>query len=185
MKSPSALRGFVGFLCSWNGMFFAGLAKYKNTNRDACKEARNDIKRIKPLLQKQNVKFKCMSYDKHTPNNKLVYCDPPYKNTIGYSGVSGKTFDHTLFWNTIREWSKNNVVLISEETAPKDFKVIWNTKYSRGRGFKTKKKSSHKGKDVIEKLFIHKDNYKKCNDLIKKSNKINKRTKRTIKRRIY
>jgi DNA adenine methylase len=149
MNSPHHLKGFVGFLCSWNGMYFAGLAKYKNTDRDPRKEAINDIKKIKPLIQKPSVKFYNKSYDKFKPNNALIYCDPPYKNTIGYE--NSKQFDHAHFWDVIREWSKNNVVLVSEERAPKDFRVIWKQEYARGAGFK-----SSKIKVVQEKLFIHK-----------------------------
>jgi DNA adenine methylase len=162
-KSPSALRGFVGFLCSWNGMFFAGLAKYKGTTRDACKEATNDINKIKPLIQKKNVKFKCISYNSHNPKNTLIYCDPPYKGTIGYTGNKGG-FNHDEFWNVMRKWSVNNLVIISEESAPKDFKCIWKKSYSRGRGFKSNKG----GKNVVEKLFTHKKNYDKFYTKIKK-----------------
>jgi len=177
---PSALRGFVGFLCSWNGMFFAGLAKYKNTKRDACREATNDINNIKPLLQIKNVKFQHSSYDKHNPKNSLIYCDPPYKDTIGYKGT--KTgFDHKYFWDTIREWSKNNIVIISEETAPSDFKPIWTKVYSRGRGFKSKKNKDNGGKNVLEKLFIHKSNYDKLRDKIKLIKKKDFRRKSYVK----
>ena len=184
---PSALRGFVGFLCSWNGMFFAGLAIFKGTKRNVTKEATNDIKKIKPLLQKKNVKFNHMSYDKHNPKNTLIYCDPPYKGTIGYTGTSG-SFDHDKFWNTIRKWSKNNMVIVSEETAPKDFKCIWKKKYSRGRGFKTKKNKGIKkvkGKDVTEKIFVHETIFKKIGDKLKNIYNIEankKKTKKTIKK---
>ena len=46
------------------------------------------------------------------------------------------------------------MVIVSEETAPKDFKCNWKKKYSRGRGFKTKKNKGikkGKGKDVTGK----------------------------------
>jgi DNA adenine methylase len=173
-KGPSALRGFVGFLCSWNGMFFAGLAEYKNTNRNPAKEASNDIDKIKPSLRKKNVKFMNCSYDKHKPKKTLIYCDPPYKDTIGYKGT-GTSFNHDKFWNTMRKWSKSNIVIISEETSPKDFKCMWKKKYSRGRGFK----KGNDGKDVEEKLFIHKSNYDKLYDKIKSLKRLNKvKTKR-------
>ena len=58
----------------------------------------------------------------------LIYCDPPYKDTEGYS-TGG--FDHDKFWDTMREWSKDNCVFISEESAPKDFKVVWKRKKRR------------------------------------------------------
>ena len=171
-KGPSAIRGFVGFLCSWNGMFFAGLAKYKNTNRDACREASNDIINIEPLLQKKTVNFKCCSYDELKPKNALIYCDPPYANTISYSGADGD-FDNDRFWKIVRKWSKNNIVIISEEKAPDDFKCIWKKDYSRGRGFKSKTNRDKGGKNVVEKLFIHENNYDKLYNKVNKINKMN------------
>jgi len=77
----------------------------------------------------------------------LIYCDPPYKNTQGYeTGV----FDHSKFWEVMREWSKNNYVFISEENAPKDFIIVWKknkhrTLNSDNRSFK------------IEKLYVYQD----------------------------
>jgi len=57
-------------------------------------------------------------------------------------------FNHNKFWNIIRKWSKNNIVIVSEYTAPKDFKCIW----------KKKKKFNYicdnSIKKYIEKLFI-------------------------------
>ena len=32
------------------------------------------------------------------------------------------------FWETMRKWSKNNIVVISEREAPKDFKKVWCSK---------------------------------------------------------
>ena len=40
----------------------------------------------------------------------LIYCDPPYQHTTGYS-TGG--FDHDKFWDTMRKWSKNNYIFIS------------------------------------------------------------------------
>ena len=56
----------------------------------------------------------------------LIYCDPPYQSTEGYSSTG--EFNHELFWETMRIWSKDNCVFISEESAPKDFKVVWRRK---------------------------------------------------------
>lgn len=147
MKSPSPLKGFIGFLCSWNGMYFAGYAKY-GEHRDVKQEALNDIKKIGEKIKKKNVKIYQKSYNEYNPRNSLIYCDPPYKNTIGYSGT--KEFDHNKFWKKMRKWSKNNIVVISEQTAPKDFVHIWKKKYTRSRGFKSNQK-----KTIEEKLFVH------------------------------
>ena len=47
----------------------------------------------------------------------------------------------------MRKWSKNNVVLISEENAPEDFRAIWEQRVSRS--IKANDKTT-----AIEKLFI-------------------------------
>ena len=67
------------------------------------------------------------SYDTFNPEGFLIYCDPPYKgNKLGISTSYFQSFDHSYFWNVMRKWSKNNLVIISESIAPKDFKKIRN-----------------------------------------------------------
>ena len=75
----------------------------------------------------------------------IIYCDPPYANTKTY--VSAQDFNHEEFWETMRKWSKNNVVLITEENAPEDFRVVWSQQVSRS--IKANDKTT-----AIEKLFI-------------------------------
>lgn len=155
LESPHPLKAFVLIFCSWNGMENAGLATYNGTNRDPRKEALNDIKNIAPLLQKNNVKIYNKSYDSFNPKNALIYCDPPYLGTAGYSTGD---FDHKKFWKKIRQWSDNgNICVISEETAPEDFVVIWEQGYARGAGFQ-----GSETKIAKERLFMYKktlDNY--------------------------
>ena len=50
----------------------------------------------------------------------------------------------------MRKWSKHNYVFISEENAPKDFKIIWKkekwrTVSAKKRAFKTEKMFVYKG----------------------------------------
>lgn len=51
----------------------------------------------------------------------LVYCDPPYENQKQISRIK---FDHTEFWDTMRQWAKSNTVVISEYYAPDDFRCV-------------------------------------------------------------
>lgn len=71
------------------------------------------------------VSFESKSYLDYSPEGMIIYCDPPYANTDtgGYRANKGK-FDSGLFWETMRDWSKNNTVIISEYVAPDDFKCI-------------------------------------------------------------
>ena len=34
-------------------------------------------------------------------------------------------FDNEKFWNKMREWSKHNIVFVSEVSAPDDFVSVW------------------------------------------------------------
>ncbi len=160
-KSPNALKAFIGFGCSFGGRFFGAYApKYANgKNEDYLKEAVNSINRKRPKIQ--GVKFNCISYDKLNPINMIIYCDPPYKfskfpikyrRDVKYYDI----FDNEKFWNIIRKWSKNNIVFISEVTAPDDFLPIWDKKSHRTVA--QSKKTRYKSKSDVyttEKLFIH------------------------------
>lgn len=58
-----------------------------------------------------------------TTSNNVIYCDPPYANTKQFA--NSQNFNYDEFWETMRQWSKNNYVLISELEAPDDFICIW------------------------------------------------------------
>lgn len=129
-KSPNAMKAIAGFGLSFGGKYFAGYSQkwVGNSGRNFFEEFKTSIKKIQPLITKDNVIFLNKSYTEFKPNNMLIYCDPPYKFTQGYSTGD---FNHDKFWETMREWSKNNYVFISEETAPSDFKVVWERKKRR------------------------------------------------------
>ena len=162
MKSPSALKAFVGFGCSFGGKYFCGYAqKYTNGKKENYLQAvTNSMNKLRPHIQK--VKFKCISYDKLRPSNKLIYCDPPYKSNkfpIKYRKAVRKydIFDNSKFWEIMRKWSKNNIVVISEIQAPEDFICIWSKKKYRSisQSSKTRFKNKNTKKFTTEKLFIH------------------------------
>jgi len=162
IESPSALKAFVGFGCSFGGRYFAGYAeKYKNTKKeDYLKEATNSINRKRPKIK--GVKFSCDSYKDLKPKNMLIYCDPPYQETTFPVKYRRDTkyydeFDNKEFWNIVRKWSKNNIVFISETSAPEDFIPVWEKSSHRSvsQSAKTRyKRDSDTYK--TEKLFIHK-----------------------------
>lgn len=80
------------------------------------------VERLEQLQQLEvptDINFSSLSYDKlEIKPNSVVYCDPPYKNTVGYS----MHFDHDKFWQWVR--ANPNPVFVSEYTAPADIKVI-------------------------------------------------------------
>lgn len=114
-----ALAGFVGIGCSYSGKWFGGYAR-NSTGRNYCLNAYNSIMKQKNFLN--GILFKSMDYREAHPKNALIYCDPPYSNTTKYNATG--TFDSKEFWEVMREWSKNNLVFISEYSAPNDFQCV-------------------------------------------------------------
>lgn len=116
----SALRGIVGFGCSHSGKWFGGYAR-GNTSQRYAENARNsNLKKMKTMT---DVVFSQGSYEAvDYPPDSLIYCDPPYASTTGYSTGD---FDHIKFWEWIREMTrKGHNVLVSEYVAPPDFETV-------------------------------------------------------------
>ena len=117
--------GAIGFLASYNGRFFdggySGLVQTKDGNyRNYYEEAKRNI--LEQNLS--NIYFIEADYrEMQDYNGALIYCDPPYKDTKQYG--TSKGFNHSEFWDWVKEISKNNIVIVSEEQAPKGFKCIW------------------------------------------------------------
>lgn len=132
---PAWYVGCVGFLASYNGRFFDGgyapAGQHGASYRDYYREARNNI--LQQADNLYNVSFGRMDYKLLAEAVKLegfvIYCDPPYSGTKQYANSRG--FDHAQFWDTMRQWSKHNIVLISEQTAPPDFVPIWEGSVTR------------------------------------------------------
>jgi len=128
-KYPAYFVGWVGFNCSYSGKWFGGFA-------DDYPESRRNKKGILPNYQmeainnipKQVEKLKGVIlknkpyYELELPPNSIVYCDPPYEGTTKYAN----DFDHNLFWNWVRNISKQgHTVFVSEYNAPADFECVW------------------------------------------------------------
>ena len=144
--------GNIGFIASFNGRWFdGGYAKtgYEKTKtglrlRDYYNEAKNNL--LKQADNLKGIQFECCDYTEYKLTDCLIYCDPPYQGTKQYSNAT--KFDYDLFWDTMRKWSENNIVIISEEHAPDDFTCIWAQEVSRSIKANDKSKS-------VEKLFTH------------------------------
>jgi DNA adenine methylase len=141
----TAERGFVGFACSYNGNLFHGFR-----TGIFLKNSRKTVIDYSEYIQ--DFIFLNKSYEDYSPKDMLIYCDPPYKNN-GLVNDFFHNFNHDKFWDIMRKWSKDNIVIISEYTAPKDFKCIWSkeTNYASGP-------SNTKNSLRTEKLFIYKTN---------------------------
>ena len=146
--------GNIGFIASFNGRWFdGGYAKsgYEKTKnglrfRDYYREAKDNLMNQAPNLK--GIEFRDCDYKRIIdPRGCVLYCDPPYANTKQYKNAAN--FDYDEFWQTMRDWSKNNIVIISEQNAPDDFEVIWEQPVSRS--IKATDKSIS-----VEKLFKYK-----------------------------
>jgi DNA adenine methylase len=107
------LTAFIGIGCSFGGKWFGGYAR--QTGYNFASGGKRALQKQLPLIM--NVTFSHKDYREIDPKNKLIYCDPPYANTTGYKDK----FDSSVFWETMRLWSKDNTVVISEYCAPDDF----------------------------------------------------------------
>lgn len=125
---PDWYVGLVGFLSSWNGRFFDGGYSGIRTGKDGKERNYYDECLRNVFKQKNNIldvhyETKDLFDIEAKPNSVLIYFDPPYKGTKKYQINRG--FNHDLFWDKVRELSKDNIVLVSEYEAPDDFECIW------------------------------------------------------------
>ena len=143
-----ALRAFIGFGCSFGGKWFGGYAR-GNANRNYASNARNSL--LSRARQLAKARFACrpfeMAFERKT-ECALIYCDPPYANTTGYSAI--EVFDIGNFWDKVTIASCAHLVVVSEYQAPPAFRCILE--------FQTKTDiRTRRGKEPrIERLFVHK-----------------------------
>ena len=142
------LTGFAGFGCSFGGKFFGGYARNR-TNRNYAMESKKSLMRDKKHWN--NIDFICRDYkDVKLPDRCVIYADPPYNNTTGYK----TRFNSDEFWDYAREISKNHLMFISEQNAPKDFMSIWERKKTR-----TIDNNKRNQPVIKENLFVHKAHF--------------------------
>ena len=77
---------------------------------------------------------------------------PPYQGTTKYDN---RKFEYDVFWQWVRDVSKNNCVFVSEYSAPKDFECIWQKKCKTL--LDSNKNMDDKENIRIERLFVYKD----------------------------
>lgn len=156
----SAERGFIGVACSYGGIFYVG---YRGEQRFGTK-TEHSAERTKRVVLKigedlNRVNFRHSDYKQLNPKGFLIYADPPYLNNK-YTQSKFFNFDHKEFWDTMRKWSRDNLVVISERIAPKEFKCIWEDKRNITQNGKVTKQT--------EKLFIYNNDWDKLNYNIRK-----------------
>jgi DNA adenine methylase len=123
-----------------------GLGRRIKGGADYVKECVRNV--LKQSVNIQGVEFVCKNYlELNIPENSLIYCDPPYKNTAGYKNES--VFNHLEFWQWCRDKAKaGHIVFVSEYNAPNDFECVWEGLLKNNMG--------NNSKDNKEKLFRYK-----------------------------
>ena len=159
---PSALRAFAGFGCSFGGRFFEGYARGAG-GRNYATNARKRLMAYVSTMSTIPTKplfIHGLFNEWLPPPGPVVYLDPPYKGTKGYtskrSGVP--TFDHDAFWNTAAEWVtvRGAHVFVSEFAAPEGWTPVWERERSVGVGTTSGARYTKK----TDKLFVYGKGYK-------------------------
>jgi DNA adenine methylase len=143
---PSAERGFVGFACSFAGKWFSSYAVDSRPSEDAAGAgARGLAKKVAALLEVGTVSVTHQSYDAVAPvSGDVLYLDPPYANTAGYSTGS---FDSAAFWSWAQRHAEGGVhVFVSEFTAPDGWVPVWSVE-------RTAIIRPHNRKKAVEHLY--------------------------------
>lgn len=140
------LSGFVGFACSFGGKWLDTYAKDREGKVNYA--LRNKKSLLRKMATLKNAEFVNADYrDVIIPPQSIIYADPPYENTVGYT--VGK-FDSTEFWEYMRQLTREgHTVFVSEQNAPDDFKCVWEKQVSRSINYHGDKRT-HK----TEKLFM-------------------------------
>ena len=146
----SDLIGWVGFMSSYRGRFFAGYSGHSvvekdGTAHDYIRRAMNNV--FKQVSSLKGTTFVSTDYKTlDTPPCSIIYCDPPYEGVTKYK----YSLNHDEFWDwcRLKVWEGHRV-FISEYNAPEDFICVWERA--------VKVTLNHSGtKHAVEKLFIHK-----------------------------
>lgn len=138
------MTAFAGFGCSFGGKWFGGYAA--SPTRNYCANARNSVaKKVRGL---SGAVWRFGGYDAvPIPRRAVIYCDPPYANTTGYT-AAGK-FDSAAFWVWCRTQARRGrVVYVSEYTAPDFAECV-----AEFPTYSTLAAAAGEGAKVTEKLF--------------------------------
>jgi DNA adenine methylase len=145
LPDENPLKAFVGFGCSFAGIWFrsyafSGARNYAGNAYRAVAKKRDGI---------SGAIFTPVDYRKACyPEDAIVYCDPPYAGTAGYGEVGA--IDSSEFWRFFTQMSlAGRLVVVSEYAAPEDWPCVWQKSVTTGIRGKTG------GLPRVERLFVH------------------------------
>lgn len=142
--------GAIAFFGSFSrGGFSRGMAK-NQPGHDYYNEAYKNMQKQSARPLYHDITFAQAEYNEIKYQGALIYNDPPYQNTKAYGYKFETGFDYDAYWNWVREQSKTNYVVCSEQTFPEDFIIIWERSVKRTNG-------KDNNFEAVEKLGIWKD----------------------------
>jgi len=149
---PSALRGFVGFCCGFRGKFFLCNVWPED---EVAMLAKRELRRAPKLRQCSPLSV--LDYRRaDIRDGDVVYCDPPYGETTGYSWVGDGRFDTYRFWATMAGWVRRGAyVLVSEQDAPRDWAIAAEQVRARTTSYDPSSTGRNGRKLARERVFIH------------------------------
>ena len=141
----AAELGWIGFMASYNGLFFHSYTGVsKSDGKDYVKASIDNIKQqIAPM---KGCELRCCSYDAlEIPPDSIIYCDPPYQGTEGY----GVDFDYPKFYGWCHSMKQaGHKIFVSEYSMPPEFTCIWSMEVSNSLDRFSKVREKR-----LEKLF--------------------------------
>lgn len=153
------LKGFIGFACSYGGMYFSGYAgdrvviskshpngMKQNPAKHASRSLVEDLRETLATCRIARLDFLAQPV---VPNKfECIYCDPPYEGTVPYRGTP--TFNYQAFWNKASAWANTGTrVYVSELACPVPHEEVWQKSYEKRLGSGGGQINNSK----IEKLF--------------------------------
>jgi DNA adenine methylase len=142
---PSALRGFVGFGCSFGGKWFGGYAKDHITGRSSALESTSAVTKQGSVFVKHGVQFQHGLFGSRPPAaGTVLYCDPPYEGTTTYST---DPFDHNMFYKKLVEYAVGGAWVYVSEYAVPDWvpaRLMWSKETQVSVGLDNSKRSEER-----------------------------------------
>jgi DNA adenine methylase len=120
----SRLKGFIGHQCSFGGKYFQGFSKKYDTTKNPEKASKR-VSEIATGLKSVDITHGIYSQFSNL-KGYIVYCDPPYSKFNKYYDESKHElkFDTERFWDWCHRMSRNNIVMVSEYSAPPGVRSI-------------------------------------------------------------
>jgi site-specific DNA-adenine methylase len=134
----SAEHIFVGHSCGYHGQYFSG--RIKQPQADAMLQSANrSIEKIRSNMSAVRTQHADFFQTEPPHGGGIIYCDPPYvervqKSNTVWNSFKNQVFDCDAFWRQVTQWSRNNLVFVSETAAPPDWEVVWTREWSNNQG---------------------------------------------------